>query len=57
MVSVTMKAKNPGTWLYHCHVTDHITAGMITRWTVRDEPRERRRDPHWASRRHWSMKR
>lgn len=34
MTSVTMVADNPGTWLYHCHVADHITAGMITRWTV-----------------------
>jgi FtsP/CotA-like multicopper oxidase with cupredoxin domain len=34
MVSVDMTAKNPGEWLYHCHVTDHITAGMITKWTV-----------------------
>ncbi len=34
MVSVDMVAKNPGEWLYHCHVTDHITAGMITKWTV-----------------------
>ncbi len=34
MASVTMLADNPGTWLYHCHVTDHITAGMITRWKV-----------------------
>ena len=34
MTSVDMVADNPGTWLYHCHVTDHITAGMITRWTV-----------------------
>lgn len=34
MVSVTMQTDNPGTWLYHCHVTDHVTAGMITRWQV-----------------------
>jgi FtsP/CotA-like multicopper oxidase with cupredoxin domain len=34
MTSVDMLADNPGTWLYHCHVTDHITAGMITRYTV-----------------------
>jgi FtsP/CotA-like multicopper oxidase with cupredoxin domain len=34
MKTVDMKANNPGTWLFHCHVTDHITAGMITRWTV-----------------------
>lgn len=38
MVSVTMLADNPGTWLYHCHVTDHITAGMITRWKVNKNP-------------------
>ena len=35
MVSVDMVADNPGTWLYHCHVGDHITAGMKTRWTVK----------------------
>ena len=35
MVSVDMRADNPGTWLYHCHVTDHILAGMITRWTIK----------------------
>lgn len=34
MVSVDMLADNPGNWLYHCHVTDHITAGMITRYRV-----------------------
>ena len=34
MRSVDMRADNPGNWLYHCHVTDHITAGMITRWKV-----------------------
>lgn len=34
MTSVTMEADNPGTWLYHCHVSDHITAGMITRWKI-----------------------
>lgn len=39
MTSVTMNADNPGTWLYHCHVADHVKAGMITRWRVL--PRER----------------
>jgi FtsP/CotA-like multicopper oxidase with cupredoxin domain len=23
-----------GTWLFHCHVNDHITAGMLTRYQV-----------------------
>lgn len=34
MKTVDMIADNPGRWLYHCHVTDHITAGMTTRWQV-----------------------
>lgn len=34
MKSVDMNADNPGNWLMHCHVTDHITAGMSTRWQV-----------------------
>lgn len=34
MNSVTMKPRSAGTWLFHCHVSDHIKAGMITRWTV-----------------------
>ena len=29
-----MKPDNPGTWLYHCHVNDHIDAGMIVRFKV-----------------------
>jgi manganese oxidase len=29
-----MRPDNPGIWLYHCHVNDHITAGMITRFQV-----------------------
>jgi len=34
MVSVTMKSENVGEWLFHCHVTDHVAAGMITRWKI-----------------------
>lgn len=29
-----MVASNPGTWLMHCHVTDHVHAGMETIFTV-----------------------
>jgi len=29
-----MQPDNPGTWLYHCHVNDHITAGMLATYTV-----------------------
>ncbi|MGK2962954.1 MAG: multicopper oxidase domain-containing protein [Gemmatimonadaceae bacterium] len=29
-----MEPDNPGTWLFHCHVNDHINAGMLTRFVV-----------------------
>jgi FtsP/CotA-like multicopper oxidase with cupredoxin domain len=34
MVIADMVPDNPGTWLFHCHVNDHIKAGMITRYRV-----------------------
>ncbi|XP_053246201.1 ceruloplasmin isoform X1 [Podarcis raffonei] len=35
--TVEMLPKYPGTWLLHCHVTDHIHAGMETTYTVLPE--------------------
>ncbi|KAK6486511.1 ferroxidase HEPHL1 isoform X1 [Huso huso] len=32
--TVELIAENPGTWLLHCHVADHIHAGMATTFTV-----------------------
>jgi FtsP/CotA-like multicopper oxidase with cupredoxin domain len=29
-----MIADNPGTWLLHCHVADHMMAGMYTTFTI-----------------------
>ncbi len=29
-----MEPDNPGIWLYHCHVNDHIDAGMLARFQV-----------------------
>lgn len=34
MVVADMVPDDPGTWLFHCHVNDHLTAGMITRYRV-----------------------
>jgi len=34
MVVADMVPDDPGTWLFHCHVNDHLTAGMITRYQV-----------------------
>ncbi|XP_041369921.1 hephaestin-like [Gigantopelta aegis] len=32
--SVVMQAINPGVWLLHCHVNDHMEAGMETIYTI-----------------------
>ncbi|KAJ3341544.1 hephaestin-like 1 [Gonapodya sp. JEL0774] len=32
--SVEMTVNNAGTWMLHCHVVDHIAAGMITSYQV-----------------------
>jgi hephaestin len=34
MKVLDMAPDNPGVWLYHCHVNDHIDAGMIARFRV-----------------------
>ncbi|HEY7138237.1 MAG TPA: multicopper oxidase domain-containing protein [Acidimicrobiia bacterium] len=34
MVVADMRPDNPGTWLFHCHVADHIAAGMQATYTV-----------------------
>eukprot|EP00878_Enallax_costatus_P001155 GHUV01001296.1.p1 GENE.GHUV01001296.1~~GHUV01001296.1.p1 ORF type:complete len:885 (+),score=249.43 GHUV01001296.1:1539-4193(+) len=28
---------NPGTWLFHCHLTDHIHGGMMALFTIKGE--------------------
>ena len=34
MKTVDMNADNPGTWMFHCHVADHLDAGMDTLYTI-----------------------
>jgi FtsP/CotA-like multicopper oxidase with cupredoxin domain len=34
MASVDMVPRSAGDWLLHCHVDDHMMAGMSTRWHV-----------------------
>ena len=36
MATADMVADNPGTWMIHCHVADHIAAGMLTTYTILD---------------------
>lgn len=33
-VTVDMQPDDPGVWMYHCHVNDHIDAGMMGSYTV-----------------------
>ncbi len=35
MTSVDMVPRSSGDWLFHCHVSDHMIAGMATRWQVK----------------------
>ena len=35
MLTMDMIPDNPGSWLFHCHVNDHILAGMMTAYEVR----------------------
>lgn len=34
MKTVDMIADNPGTWMFHCHVEDHMEAGMMAVFTI-----------------------
>jgi hypothetical protein len=38
MVTVDMLADNPGTWMFHCHVEDHMESGMMAVYTVYAPP-------------------
>jgi hypothetical protein len=34
MVTMDMLADNPGTWMFHCHVEDHMENGMMSVYTL-----------------------
>ncbi|XP_028299924.1 ceruloplasmin [Gouania willdenowi] len=39
--TVKMRPQYPGTWLLHCHVNDHIKAGMEAMYTVKEKPKKK----------------
>jgi hypothetical protein len=39
MATADMLADNPGTWLLHCHVSDHMEAGMMATFTIYEPAR------------------
>ena len=38
MKTVDMIADNPGTWMFHCHVEDHMEGGMMAVYTITAPP-------------------
>lgn len=36
MAVADMVASNPGTWMFHCHVADHMEGGMMAAYTIYD---------------------
>lgn len=36
MVTADMVPQNPGIWLYHCHISDHMLGGMTARYEVKN---------------------
>lgn len=38
MVTVDMLANNPGIWMLHCHVADHMEGGMMATYTIYTPP-------------------
>jgi len=38
MKTVDMIADNPGTWMFHCHVEDHMESGMMAVYTIYAPP-------------------
>jgi manganese oxidase len=35
MITAGMVPDDPGIWLYHCHISDHMLAGMMARYEVK----------------------
>jgi FtsP/CotA-like multicopper oxidase with cupredoxin domain len=33
-VDLLVDLSNPGTWMLHCHIAEHLEAGMMTTITV-----------------------
>jgi FtsP/CotA-like multicopper oxidase with cupredoxin domain len=34
MITADMVADDPGTWLFHCHVSEHMEGGMAALYQV-----------------------
>jgi hypothetical protein len=52
MATADMVADNPGTWLFHCHVSDHMESGMMAVFTIY-EPQQCSSPVQFASANFW----
>ena len=43
MITADMVPDTPGIWLFHCHISDHMLAGMVARYEVK--PRSKSKVP------------
>ena len=34
VVDILLELTNPGRWMLHCHIAEHLSAGMMTAFTV-----------------------
>jgi|SRR5215831_2154193 len=39
-LTVDMVADNVGVWMFHCHVADHMEAGMMSTFTIYEPPKQ-----------------
>jgi FtsP/CotA-like multicopper oxidase with cupredoxin domain len=37
-VDVLVEMSNPGRWMVHCHIAEHLQAGMMMAFDVEDAP-------------------
>lgn len=53
MATADMLADNPGTWMLHCHVAEHMESGMMATYTI--SPRQSCASPvHFAAADFWN---
>jgi FtsP/CotA-like multicopper oxidase with cupredoxin domain len=36
-VEILVDVTNPGQWMLHCHIAEHLEAGMMTSFTVKNK--------------------
>jgi FtsP/CotA-like multicopper oxidase with cupredoxin domain len=36
-IDILLDADNPGTWMAHCHIAEHLHAGMMMSFDVTDD--------------------